>query len=93
MRFRKPEPGDINIKHLKASNIAQMLSYGRPPLSTRKVGLVMRRLGFKWEHTKSGNAYRVFEMTQEQSQQSLCMKIETHNTDNQTDVSEQELPF
>ena len=93
MRFRKPEPGDINIKHLKASNIAQMLSYGRPPLSTRKVGPVMRRLGFKWEHTKSGNAYRVFEMTQEQSQQSLCMKIETYNTDNQTDVSEQELPF
>ena len=70
-----------------------MLSYGRPPLSTSKVGLVMRRLGFKWDHTKSGNAYRVFEMTQEQSQQSLCMKIDTHNTDNQTDVSEQELLF
>ncbi len=53
----------------------------------------MCRRGFKWDHTKSGNANRVFEMTQEQSQQSLCMKIDTHNTDNQTDVSEQELPF
>ena len=53
----------------------------------------MCRLGFKWDHTKSGNDNRVFEMTQEQSQQSLCMKIETQNTDNQTDVSEQELPF
>ena len=70
-RFRKPRPQDVGVKHLKAASIAQMISYGRSSVSSRKVGLVMRRLGFQWNHSNSGNIYRVVELTPEQAQMEL----------------------
>lgn len=86
MRFRKPRMGDINIKHLKAATIAQMISYGRSSISSRKVGLVLRKLGYSRCHTMSGNIYHVVELTPEQAQQELIQQ-------ERTSPKEQELPF
>ena len=93
MRFRKPRPGDVGIKHLKATSIAQMISYGRSTISSRKVGLVMHKLGYSSKHTESGNAYRVIELTPEQAQQYLFTETTTEATETQKVTKEEELPF
>ena len=93
MRFRKPGTGDTPVKLLTPAAIAQMLSYGRPALSSRKVGQVMRKLGFKWSHTRNGNVYHVFELTPEQSQAVISSRIASQQTDTEKITSERELPF
>jgi len=92
-RFRKPRTGDIGIKYLKPAAIAQMLSYGRSPLSSRKVGSVMRKLGFKWSHSNSGSVYQVFELTPVESQASFAEEISPQQPDSQNNNTEQLLPF
>ena len=92
MRFRKPRRGDINIKHLKSATIAQMISYGRSSVSSRKVGLVLRKLGFDWSHTSSGNVYNVIELTPDQAQLELINSVSTSKS-SETETVEQDLPF
>ena len=92
MRFRKPRRGDIDIKHLKAATIAQMISYGRSPVSSRKVGLVLRKLGFDWIHTSSGNVYNVIELTSDQAQLELINSVSTSKS-SEIEAVEQDLPF
>jgi hypothetical protein len=92
MRFRKPRRGDINIKHLKSATIAQMISYGRSSVSSRKVGLVLRKLGFDWSHTSSGNVYNVIELTPDQAQLELINRVSTSKS-SETETVEQDLPF
>jgi len=87
MRFRKPLASDTAIKLLRPAAIAQMISYGRPPLSTRKVGQVMRKLGFKWSHTKSGTVYYVFELTPSEVNSSLSAEIYDNNAENQKNMN------
>lgn len=70
-----------------------MLSYGRTPLSSRKVGQVMQKLGFKCGHGNSGNYYYVFELTPEQSQSSLYESNSIQTADNENVEKEQMLPF
>jgi predicted P-loop ATPase len=83
MRFRKPKPNDTSIKLLRPAAIAQMISYGRPPMSTRKVGQVLRKLGFKWSHTKSGSVYHVFEISPSEVNASLSAQVYDNNIENQ----------
>ena len=92
MRFRKPRRGDTGIKFLKAATIAQMISYGRTPASSRKVGIVLRKLGFEWCHTNSGNAYRVIDLTPDQAQLEL-LNNEQAPEPTASDAVEQDLPF
>ena len=93
MRFRKPRPGDVGTKYLKAATIAQMISYGRSSVSSRKVGLVMRKLGYKKSHDRSGNLYHVFELTPDQMQQAICARLTSETPEAQEVISEGELPF
>ena len=90
MRYRKPRKGDVNIKHLKSATIAQMISYGRSTVSSRKVGLVLRKLGFSWTHSRSGNVYHVVELTPDEAQ--LELMNETKKPEPPT-PQEQSLPF
>jgi hypothetical protein len=93
MRFRKPRPGDVGVKRLTPAAIAQLIGYGRPALSSRKIGLVMRKLGYDWTHTKSGSVYHVFELTPQQSQTSISDQENAQLTDKETVSEEQPLPF
>ena len=93
MRFRKPRPDDTGVKYLKAATIAQMISYGRSTVSSRKVGLVLRKLGYVWEHTNSGNIYHVFELTPQQFQQSITMQLTSKSADCQNVNTSDVIPF
>lgn len=92
-RFRIPRPGDTPVKRLRPAAIAQMISYGRIPISSRKVGQVLRKLGFKWQHTESGSVYQVFEMTPDQAQSALSESISKESTEDQALPKEETLPF
>ena len=85
-RFRKPTHTDSETKLLKPATIAQMISYGRPAISTRKVGQVMRRLGYKWSHTLSGTVYHVVEIPVSEVNARLSYEISCNNTDNQIEA-------
>ena len=93
MRFRKPRPGDVGVKRLYAAAIAQMLSYGRAPLSSRKVGQVMQKLGFKCQRIRSGSIYSVFEMTPAEQQMSHESQNAKETSENKNVTDEEILPF
>ena len=66
-RFRQPKPGEP-FKRLNAATIAQMISYGRQPITSRRVSLVMKAIGFHSERNSKGCYYKLFEMDQNESQ-------------------------
>ena len=91
--FRKPLPTDIDIKTYSAATIAQRISYGRMPISSRKVGLAMKSLGYTPLHSRSGNIYRVYELKPDEQQLNMMSMQDSYDTDNQPDAKEQDLPF
>ena len=66
-RFRKPKPGEP-FKRLNAATIAQMISYGRQPITSRRVSLVMKAIGFHSERNSKGCYYKLYEMDPNESQ-------------------------
>lgn len=72
-RFRKPKTGEP-IKRCNAATIAQMISYGRPNISSRRVALVMKAIGFKSVRNKNGCFYNLYEMDPKESQNYLSDK-------------------
>ena len=92
-RFRMPRPGDLDVKTYSAATIAQRISYGRMPVSSRKVSLVMKNLGFTTQHSKGGNIYRLYEMKPDEQQLAMSAMLNAETADNQTDAIDQELPF
>jgi predicted P-loop ATPase len=68
-RFRKPKPGEP-FKRLNAATIAQMLSFGRQPITSRRVSLIMKAIGFHAERNSKGCYYKLYEMDTHESQ---CM--------------------
>ena len=91
-RFRRPNPGEP-YKHLSAAVIAQMISYGRMPISSRRVSLAMKKLGIKSERNSQGCYYRLFEMDPNQQQAAISAMISNQSTENQPDAVDQNLPF
>ena len=92
-RFREPRPGDLDVKTYSAATIAQRISYGRMPVSSRKVSLVMKNLGYRSQRNSQGCFYRVFEMKPEEQQVALALNTNAEQPENQQDATEQELPF
>lgn len=92
-RFRKPKPSDIDIKTYSAATIAQRISYGRMPISSRKVSLVMKNLGYTPLHSRYGNIYRVYELKPDEQQLNMLTLQDSYVVDNQPGALEQELPF
>ena len=45
-----------------------MISYGRQPITSRRVSLVMKAIGFHSERNSKGCYYKLFEMDQNESQ-------------------------
>ena len=66
-RFRKPKAGEP-FKRLNSATIAQMISYGRQPITSRRVSLVMKAIGFHSERNSKGCYYKLYEMDPNESQ-------------------------
>lgn len=92
-RFRKPLPTDIDIKTYSAATIAQRISYGRMPISSRKVSLAMKNLGYTPLHCRSGNIYRIYELKPDEQQSNMLAMQDAYMAGNQPGAMEQELPF
>ena len=72
MRLRIPRD-DEPVKLMNAAMVCQLLNGGHVgyPLSSRKVSVAMKRLGFESVHCMSGNFFRVFEIPYDQIQMRL----------------------
>lgn len=91
-RYRKPKAGEPS-KYLNSATIAQMISYGRMPISSRRVSLAMKKLGIRSERNSQGCYYRLFEMDQNQQQSAITAIIAQQPSDSQSNATEQSLPF
>jgi hypothetical protein len=67
--YRKPQPGDP-VKLMSSAAICKWLNGGRLGygLSSKKVGTVMKKLGFQQIHNRSGNFFKVYEIPYDQIQ-------------------------
>jgi hypothetical protein len=84
-RFRRPRRNEL-AKHYSAATIAQLISYGRQAITSRRVSLVMKSLGFKSERNSQGCYYRLVEMNDNESQQAIADMLSEQ-------PQQQDLPF
>lgn len=91
--LRKPsgmEPYDL----MNAASIAQLINGGRIGfgISSKKIGAIMKRLGFKSIHTAKGNFFQVVRIPYDQIQAQIAQGLETEEQEKSV-VQEPELPF
>lgn len=84
-RFRAPKPGEP-FKHLSAAAIAQAISYGRPSITSRRVSLVMKKLGYRSERNSKGCFYKLFEMDTNESQRVISNMIHGNECNECSDI-------
>ena len=94
--LRPPRQGE-KITLMNAASICQFInggSVGRG-LSSRKVGLAMKSLGFNYTHTRDGNFYEVYQIPPNELQLRLAEIAEEASAEpsETTSWTEQELPF
>ena len=72
-RLRVPKEGEPT-KLMNAATICQLLNGGRVgyPLSSRKISMAMKKIGFTDRHTRNGTFYVVFEIPYDQVQSHLA---------------------
>ena len=94
-RFRKPRPGEP-FKFLSSATIAQMISYGNRNITSRRVSLVMKAIGYRSERNSKGCFYRLYDMdpTEAQREISALFSTEPENPETpQNEAVEKDLPF
>ena len=94
-RFRKPRPGEP-FKFLSSATIAQMISYGNRNITSRRVSLVMKAIGYRSERNSKGCFYRLYDMdpTEAQREISALFASEPESSETaQNEAVEQGLPF
>ena len=94
-RFRKPRPGEP-FKFLSSATIAQMISYGNRNITSRRVSLVMKAIGYRSERNSKGCFYRLHDMdpTEAQREISALFSTEPENSETpQNEAVEKDLPF
>ena len=69
-RFRKPRPGEP-FKFLSSATIAQMISYGSRSITSRRVSLVMKAIGYRSERNSKGCFYRLYDMDPTEAQREI----------------------
>ena len=96
-RYRKPKLTDTPVKWLTAANIAQQIGGGNGRgFSSKLIGNILRKLGFKSKHYMQGNFYQVFEIPFNELQSLISAEDYHQPSDNVKDkeISEQqELPL
>ena len=94
-RFRKPRPGEP-FKFLSSATIAQMISYGNRNITSRRVSLVMKAIGYRSERNSKGCFYRLYDMDPTEAQREIsdlfAKELESPETP-QNEAVEQGLPF
>ena len=95
-RLRIPKEGEP-VKLMNAATICQLLNGGRVgfPLSSRKISMAMRKIGFAVRHTRNGTFYVVFEIPYDQIQSHLAAvsyEAEHQEEADGTTASRQEQP-
>lgn len=94
-RLRKPR-GNEAVKLMSSTMIAMYLTGGHlsPSISVRKIGDLMRKLGYKWIHRRNGDYYRVVEIPWQETQYYLAQNETTDSSEpQQSDIEQLELPF
>lgn len=94
-RFRKPRPGEP-FKFLSSAAIAQMISYGNRNITSRRVSLVMRAIGYRSERNSKGCFYRLYDMDPTEAQREISALFAAESEDSeapQNEAVEQDLPF
>ncbi len=93
MRLRKPAKGET-AKLMNAAMICQLLNGGRVgfPLTSRKVSVAMKRLGFESVHCMNGNFFQVIEIPYDQVQAHLSAEAYDFAHKDKPDAHEPELP-
>jgi hypothetical protein len=95
MRLRPPHEGEP-VKLMNAAMVCQLVNGGHVgyPLSTRKVSVAMKRLGFETVHCMSGNFFRVYEVPYDQIQARLAADAYSNESKQETDKSvDGQIPF
>ena len=72
--LRKPMPTE-KAQWLNSTAIAKLLNGGTVgrALSSRRIGLIMKRLGFEWAHRRAGNVYKVYVIPPNEMQANAAM--------------------
>lgn len=83
---------DAEVKGLEPGVIAQMISYGRQPITSRRVSLVMKAIGFHSERNSKGCYYKLFEMDTNESQRVISDMLSASDQCNECS-EELDLPF
>ena len=94
-RFRKPRPGEP-FKFLSSAAIAQMISYGNRNITSRRVSLVMKAIGYRSERNSKGCFYRLYDMDPTEAQREISALFTAESEDSeapQNEAVEQDLPF
>ena len=94
-RFRKPRPGEP-FKFLSSAAIAQMISYGNRNITSRRVSLVMRAIGYRSERNSKGCFYPLYDMDPTEAQREISALFAAESEDSeapQDEAVEQDLPF
>ena len=94
-RFRKPRPGEP-FKFLSSAAIAQMISYGNRNITSRRVSLVMKAIGYRSERNSKGCFYRLYDMDPTEAQREISALFAAESEDSeapQDEAVEQDLPF
>lgn len=94
-RFRKPRPGEP-FKFLSSATIAQMISYGNRNITSRRVSLVMKAIGYRSERNSKGCFYRLYDMDPTEAQREISALFATESESPeipQNEAVEQDLPF
>ncbi len=94
-RFRKPRPGEP-FKLLSSAAIAQMISYGNRNITSRRVSLVMKAIGYRSERNSKGCFYRLYDMDPTEAQREIAVLFAAESEDSeapQNEAVEQDLPF
>ncbi|MBR1410067.1 MAG: hypothetical protein IJ580_03095 [Prevotella sp.] len=98
IRLRKPR-GNESYRLMSAEMINMFLNYGRHTtlFSNRRIGNIMLSLGFKYEHKRTGNYYKVVEIPYDQQQLYIAEDCEREKPDDKEaqkpDYQQLTLPF
>lgn len=93
-RLRIPRPGE-KVTLLNAAGICQLINGGTVGrgLSSKRIGIIMQRLGFELVHKKQGNFYKVFVIPFEQIQSAIASDDDETTEPSVSQPLEGDLPF
>jgi len=93
-RLRIPRGGE-KVTLMNAGMISQFLNGGivGRGLSTRKIGILMQRLGFQLVRKRQGNFYSVYQIPPDQIQATISMDDEEEKKTTESEPTEGDLPF